>query len=57
MWGLGYYARLEHFLPTNIRRQQSHIVYALGVKQRLETGLKSEELRRYIFLIKKLTPI
>lgn len=32
MWGLGYYARLEHFLPTNIRRQQSHIVYALGVK-------------------------
>lgn len=29
MWGLGYYARLEHFLPTAIRRKQSHIVYAL----------------------------
>ena len=33
MWGLGYYARLEHFLPTAVRRRQSHIVYAL-----LETG-------------------
>ncbi len=33
MWGLGYYARLEHFLPTAVRRKQSHIVYAL-----LETG-------------------
>lgn len=29
MWGLGYYARLEHFLPTAVRRSQSHIVYAL----------------------------
>ncbi len=29
MWGLGYYARLEHFLPTAVRRRQSHIVYAL----------------------------
>lgn len=29
MWGLGYYARLEHFLPTAVRRKQSHIVYAL----------------------------
>jgi hypothetical protein len=33
MWGLGYYVRLEHFLPTAVRRKQSHIVYAL-----LETG-------------------
>ncbi len=29
MWGLGYYARLEHLLPTAVRRRQSHIVYAL----------------------------
>lgn len=29
MWGLGYYARLEHVLPTAVRRKQSHIVYAL----------------------------
>ncbi|WP_420644338.1 hypothetical protein [Candidatus Leptofilum sp.] len=29
MWGLGFYARLEHFLPTAVRRSQSHIVYAL----------------------------
>lgn len=29
MWGLGYYARLEHFLPTTVRRKQSHIVYAI----------------------------
>jgi hypothetical protein len=29
MWGLGYYARLEHLLPTAVRRQKSHIVYAL----------------------------
>lgn len=29
MWGLGYYARAEHFLPKSIRRSQSHIVYAL----------------------------
>ena len=29
MWGLGFYARLEHFLPTAMRRSQSHIVYAL----------------------------
>ncbi|MCP4426490.1 MAG: hypothetical protein GY803_18510 [Chloroflexi bacterium] len=29
MWGLGFYARLEHFLPTAVRRRQSHIVYAL----------------------------
>ncbi len=29
MWGLGFYARLEHFLPTAVRRKQSHIVYAL----------------------------
>lgn len=33
MWGLGYYARMEHFLPTAVRRKQSHIVYAF-----LETG-------------------
>ncbi|WP_420631961.1 hypothetical protein [Candidatus Leptofilum sp.] len=29
MWGLGFYARLEHFLLTAVRRSQSHIVYAL----------------------------
>lgn len=29
MWGLGYYARAERFLPQSIRRSQSHIVYAL----------------------------
>ena len=29
MWGLGYYARMEHFLPTAVRRKQSHILYAL----------------------------
>jgi hypothetical protein len=30
MAGLGLYARLEHWLPTAIRRSQSHIVYAFG---------------------------
>lgn len=29
MWGLGYYAHAERFLPPSIRRSQSHIVYAL----------------------------
>ncbi len=29
MWGLGYFARLEHWLPTAVRRQKSHIIYAL----------------------------
>jgi len=29
MWGLGYYAYAERFLPQSIRRNQSHIVYAL----------------------------
>jgi hypothetical protein len=29
MWGLGYYARAERFLPLSIRRSHSHIVYAL----------------------------
>lgn len=29
MWGLGYYARAEKWLPTAVRRRQSHIVYAL----------------------------
>ena len=29
MWGLGYYARAERFLPQTIRRSQSHIVYSL----------------------------
>jgi hypothetical protein len=29
MWGLGYYARMERFLPTAARRKWSHIVYAL----------------------------
>ncbi len=29
MWGLGYYARAEKWLPGRIRQQQSHIVYAL----------------------------
>ena len=31
MWGLGYYARLEHILPTAVRRKQSHIVYGMGI--------------------------
>lgn len=30
MWGLGYYARLEGFIPPTIRQQQSHIVYAFS---------------------------
>ena len=30
MRGLAYYARLERFLPTGLRRSQSHIVYALA---------------------------
>lgn len=29
MWGLGYVARLERWLPSAIRRRQSHIVYLL----------------------------
>lgn len=29
MWGLGYYARLEQWLPLRWRRSKSHIVYAL----------------------------
>lgn len=29
MWGLGYYARLERWLPFSWRRSKSHIVYAL----------------------------
>jgi hypothetical protein len=29
MWGLGFYARLEHVLPTAVRQKKSHIVYAL----------------------------
>ncbi|MBX3058719.1 MAG: hypothetical protein KF770_19810 [Anaerolineae bacterium] len=28
MWGLGYFARLERWLPTAVRRQKSHIIYA-----------------------------
>jgi hypothetical protein len=30
MWGLGWYARLERFLPASIRRSQAHIVFALS---------------------------
>lgn len=30
MWGLGWYARLERFFPTSIRRSQAHIVFALS---------------------------
>lgn len=30
MWGLGYYARMEKFLPTSIRRKHAHIVYSLS---------------------------
>jgi hypothetical protein len=30
MWGLGWYARLERFLPAPIRRSQAHIVFALS---------------------------
>jgi hypothetical protein len=29
MWGLGYYARVEKWLPTAVRRRYAHIVYAL----------------------------
>jgi hypothetical protein len=29
MWGLGYYAHLERWLPLSRRRNKSHIVYAL----------------------------
>ncbi|MCP4363512.1 MAG: hypothetical protein GY796_36400 [Chloroflexi bacterium] len=29
MWGLGMYARLEKVLPAAVRRQKSHIIYAL----------------------------
>jgi len=29
MWGLGYYAHLEGWLPLSLRRSKSHIVYAL----------------------------
>ncbi|MCL4263020.1 MAG: hypothetical protein KJ069_07380 [Anaerolineae bacterium] len=29
MWGLGYFARLERWLPTAVRRQKSHIIYNL----------------------------
>lgn len=35
MWGLGYYARSEKWLPANMRRRKSHIVFALlGNSQR-----------------------
>lgn len=30
MWGLSWYARLERFFPTSIRRSQAHIVFALS---------------------------
>jgi hypothetical protein len=30
MWSLGYYARLENFLPNALRRRRSHIVYCLS---------------------------
>lgn len=30
MWGLGEYARREHWVPGRLRRTQSHIVYALS---------------------------
>jgi hypothetical protein len=33
MWGLGYYARAERWLPTAMRRRQAHIVYALVTHQ------------------------
>lgn len=29
MWGLGYFAQLERWLPTAVRRQKSHIIYTL----------------------------
>jgi hypothetical protein len=29
MWGLGFYARLEKFLPTTARRKWAHIVFGL----------------------------
>lgn len=30
MWGLGWYARMERFIPMSIRRKQAHIVFALS---------------------------
>ena len=36
MWGLGWYARAEHWLPTAVRRRYAHIVYALWGKDRDE---------------------
>lgn len=30
MWGLGHYARREHWFPAGVRERQSHIVYALN---------------------------
>lgn len=33
MWGLGYFARAEKFLPTAVRRRQSHIVYVLASRK------------------------
>lgn len=29
MWGLGRYAYMERFIPSSIRRRESHIVFAL----------------------------
>jgi len=29
MWGLGIFARCERFIPSGIRNQKSHIIYAL----------------------------
>jgi hypothetical protein len=35
MWGLGYYARLERFLPAGLRRRQAHIVYLAAADNRV----------------------
>lgn len=34
MWGLGYYAQLERFMPLVVRRPYAHIVYAFSQGQK-----------------------
>lgn len=34
MWGLGYYAQLERFMPLAVRRPYAHIVYAFSQGQK-----------------------
>jgi hypothetical protein len=39
MWALGYYARLERFVPRSIRRRQAHIVYTLAAELGGDEGI------------------